>query len=304
MSTYCFTPFRVPLVRLTLLDSCGAVVESSCSSIQTSGIITIEQTAEMEDRQDFYQKNADGVFCVKETIPPILKWLNLTYTFCNVDPEVVAFMTGGAIILSDADTPVGIGNSMNEGDAATVNFGFEAYTRLANQSDCTGGVKYGYAIWPWNVEGVMGDVTYQAGTANFVVTARTKPGSAWGTGPYAVISSQATATLGNPIKLLTAIGATEHRRMFVTGLAPGASACGCTAIPLTMTAPTSIGLAVTLTLPTGTAPAYIDWGDLSITANAAGPTAAHTYAIAGTYIITLYPRAYSSQRYQVSKTVS
>jgi hypothetical protein len=304
MSTYCFTPFRVPLVRLTLLDSCGAVVDSACSSIQTTGIITVEQTAEMEDRQDFYQKNADGVFCVKETIPPILKWLNLTYTFCNVDPEIVAFMTGGAIILSDADTPVGIGNSMSEGDAATVNFGFEAYTRLANQADCTEGVKYGYAVWPWNVEGVMGDVTYQAGTANFVVTARTQPGSAWGTGPYSVYKSEATATLGDPLPLLTAIGANEHRRMFVTGLAPGVGACGCTAIPLEMAPPVATLLAVVLTLPTGAAPAYIDWGDTNHTSNAAGPTANHTYAAGGTYTITLRPRNFSSQVYQTSITVA
>jgi hypothetical protein len=304
MATYCFIPFRVPMVRITTLDSCGTLAAGSCATIATNGIITIEQTANMEDRVETYEKNADGTFCVQETVPPILKFLNLTYTFCNVDPQLVTFMTGDPVILSDADTPGAIGNSMNQGDAATVNFAFEAWTRLANQSDCAGGIKYGYVIYPWNVEGVMGDVTYQNGTANFVVTSRTKQGSNWGTGPYSVIASQATATLGDPKPLLTSIGALEHRRMFVTGMAPPTSACGCVAEPLTMSAPTAVGLVVTLTLPAGTAPAYIDWGDLAHTSSAAGPTQGHTYAAPGTYTITLKPRSFSSAPYTTSITVS
>jgi hypothetical protein len=304
MATYCFTPFRLPMVRVTALDSCGTLDPGACSTVATNGIITVEQTATYEDRVESYEKNGDGTFCVQETIPPILKWYNLVYTFCNVDPDLVTLMTGQPTILSDADTPGAIGNISNQGDTALVNFALEGWTRLANQADCATGVKYGYVLYPWNVEGTMGDVTYSAGTATFIVNARTKQGSNWGTGPYSVYTSQATATLGDPLPLLTSVGSLEHRRMFITGMAPPTSACGCVAEPLAMATPAHTLLVVTLTLPTGTAPAFIDWGDLSTTPNAAGPTAMHTYSIGGTYTITLRPRGYSSAPYVTTVTVA
>jgi len=303
MPSYCFKPIRVPRVRATLLDSCGAVVESSCSSITTSGIVTIEQTAELQDRDEFYEKNADGEFCVEDDVPPILKWYNLTITFCEVDPEMVYFMNRQTLIMSDAETPVAIGNVSRQGDIANVNFAFEAWTRLANQSDCADGVKYGYILWPWVVEGTMGDVTYQNGTANFVVNARTKRYSLWGQGPYAVYGSEAVATLGDPLPLPTAVTSLDHRQMFVTTLAPPTAACGCTAVDLVLTAPVIDALEVTYTLPAGTAPAYIDWGDSSNTTEA-GPTAVHTYAMAGTYTVSLWPTAYSSAPYVDEVTVA
>lgn len=230
MPSYCFKPIRVPKVRATLLDACGSPVTGECSTIVTSGIVTIEQTAELQDRDEFYEKNADGEFCTEDDVPPILKWYNLTITFCEVDPEMVYFVNRQTLVMSDADTPVAIGNISSQGDIASVNFAFEAWTRLANQSDCADGVRYGYILWPWVVEGTMGDVTYQNGTANFVVNARTRRQSLWGVGPYDVYESEATATLGDPLPLLTPVGAQEHRRMFVTKLAPPAAACGCVAL--------------------------------------------------------------------------
>lgn len=304
MPSYCFKPIRVPRVRATLLDSCGAVVESSCSSITTSGIVTIEQTAELQDRDEFYEKNADGEFCTEDDVPPILKWYNLTITFCEVDPEMVYFLNRQTLIMSDNDTPVAIGNVSRQGDIANVNFAFEAWTRLANQADCADGVRYGYILWPWVVEGTMGDVTYQNGTANFVVNARTKRYSLWDEGPYSVYGSLATGTEGQPMTLPTPVTALDHRQMFVTTLAPPTAACGCTAIGNALTPPVEVALEVTLTLPVGTAPAFIDWGDASVTASAAGPTAVHTYAMAGTYTITLYPLGYSSASYTVEVTVA
>lgn len=307
MASYCFKPIRVPKVRATLLDVCGQPVtgdDGSCASVTTSGVITIEQTAELQDMDDFYEKNADGDFCVEAVYPEILKWYNLTITFCLVDPELVYLVTKQELILSDADTPVAIGNISAQGDIANVNFAFEAWTRLANQSDCGDGVKYGYILWPFVVQGKMGDVTYQNGTANFIVTARTSRDSLWGTGPYTVYKSEATATLGDPKPLLTPVASNEHRRMFVTGLTPPEASCGCTAIPLELSAPVTAGLQVTYTLPTGIAPAYINWGDGNTTSSAAGPTAQHTYSGAGTYTVQVWPQGTSSAPYLDSVTVS
>jgi hypothetical protein len=298
MATRCFTPFKVAAVRVTLLDSCGRFEDTACSSISTNGIITIEQTANYEDRVEFYVKNGDGQFCVQRTDPQLLKWIDVTYTFCEVDPELVNFMTGQTVILSDADTPAAIGNSWKTNDASLVNFAFEGWTRVAAQPDCEQGELFGYVIFPWNVEGTMGDVTYENGAANFVVTARTQVGSAWDVGPYSVYSSEATATLGDPLPLLTAIESDEHRRMFTTYLAPPDGACGCIDATPTLAFADTGTLIGTVTIPTEpfdtVLPATVDWGDTNTSVVTTGPTANHTYAIAGTYTVTLRPNDFSA----------
>ncbi len=305
MSSRCFTPFKVPRVRITELDACGTPLAGECASVTTDGIITIEQTAEYEDREEFFVKNADGKFCVQRTNAPILKWLNMTYTFCNVDPELVYLLTKQTLILSDADEPQAIGNTWETNDADLVNFGFEAWTRVAAVDDCPEEL-FGYALWPWNIEGTMGDVTYENGAANFVVTSRTSVGSNWGVGPYSVIASEATATLGDPLPLLTAVTATEHRRMFTTFLAPPVSGCGCGPLSFPLAFVDSGVLTGQITLPTTpyatVLPAEVAWGDTMKTTVTSGPTASHVYAAPASYTVTLFPRSFSSQPFVSAST--
>ena len=228
MASVCFTPFKVPRVRVTRLDGCGAVVTGSCSQVVTDGIISIEMTKNYEDREEFFVKNADGRFCVRETNPPVLKWIDLVFTFCNVDPELVNLMTSNSTVADDSAAANKIGYNEDENSAATSYFALEGWTRLANQGiSCTGGVEYGYTLYPRVVEGTIGDVTYQNDTASFIVNARTASGSLWGNGPYFVDLSDNTGTLDTPIKLLTPILSTQHKRMFITRAAPPTAACGC-----------------------------------------------------------------------------
>jgi hypothetical protein len=185
-------------------------------------------TKEYEARQEFFVKNGDGVFCVRETNPPVLKWINLVLTFCNVDPEMVNIMSAEPLVLNDAVSPVSTGYSVEEGSAANVNFAFEGWTRISGAGvACTGGQEYGYTLFPWVVEGTIGDVTYENGAANFVLNARTKAGGGWGTGPYMVDYSDNPAGSTTRIPLLTPIGSRQHERMFLTRLAPPTAVCGC-----------------------------------------------------------------------------
>lgn len=231
MTSVCYTPWKIPRVRVTQLNSCGLPI-TGCSTVVSDGIISVEMTKEYEDREEFFVKNGDGVFCVRETNPPILKWINLVLTFCNVDPELVNIMSAEPLYMDDAASPVAIGYSTTEGSAANANFALEGWTRLANNGGvpCTGGVEYGYTLFPWVVEGTIGDVTYENGAANFVLNARTKSGGAWGLGPYFVDYSDNPAGSTTPVRLLTPITSTQHHRMFITRLAPPTATCGCTTL--------------------------------------------------------------------------
>lgn len=306
MATRCFTPFKVPAARVTALDSCGQVSTAECSYVATDGIISIAQTGNYEDRVEFFVKNGDGVFCVQRTDPPILKWLDITYTFCNVDPDLVYFMTGQALVMSDADTPEAIGNTWETNNASLVNFAFEGWTRVAAQADCEQGELFGYVIFPWNVEGTMQDVTFENQAANFVVMARTAVGSAWGVGPYSVIRSEAALTLNDPLPLLTSISAQTHRRMFTTYMPPPLTGCGCQDATPVLAFAQGGALEGIATLPTSTQgtllPATIDWGDTTQTVVTVGPTASHTYAMAGSYTVTYMPNDNSMPRWTSAST--
>lgn len=231
MTSTCFTPFRLPRVRVTKLSSCGAVVTGSCSQVVSDGIISIQMTKNYEARQEFFVKNGDGLFCVRETIPPILKWIDLVITFCNVDPDIVNLIAGEPLYTSNDASSTKIGWSTAEDSVNNVNFALEGWTRLASAGvQCTGGTEFGYVLYPWIVEGTIGDMTLEAGTANFVVNARTRSLSLWGVGPYNVDLSDAAGTLGNPIPMLTPIASNQHHRMFLTRLSPPTASCGCAAV--------------------------------------------------------------------------
>ncbi len=153
-------------------------------------------------------------------------------TFCNVDPELVNIMSAEPLVADNAVAPQNTGYSTQEGSAANANFAFEAWTRITGSNACTtGGPEFGYTIFPWVAEGTIGDLTLENGAANFVLNARTKSGSLWGTGPYMVDYSDNPAGSTTQIPLLTPIGSLQHHRMFLSRLAPPASVCGCQSLP-------------------------------------------------------------------------
>jgi len=287
MTSVCVTPFKLPRTRVTLLDACGNPVSSATSSVTSAGIVTIAETRQYEAQEEFYEKNGDGTFCVEDQTAPLYKYSDVVATFCNVDPELVNIMTAEPLVLDDATSPLSIGWRTQEGSAALVNFALEGWTRLTNKAACSTGYQYGYVLYPWCINGTMGDVTYGNNTVTFVVNFRTRNSSPWGTGPYDVNISSATTTLGEPLPLLTPISSIQHRDWHLTALPPAIAGCGGGPLSFTLAAPTKASLTGTLTLPTlpaGVLPGYVDWGDATAPQLVTvGPTVNHTY-IAGTYV--------------------
>jgi len=231
MTAQCYTLWKVPTVRATKLDSCGQPV-TGCSTVVTNGIISVNMTKEYEARQEFFKKNGDGTFCVQKTNPPIMKWINVTATFCGVDPELLNIMTADPVVRDDSASAVATGWTDQVGSAANANFALEAWTRLASVSNgapCSGS-EFGYTLLPWVVEGTVGDINLQNDSVDFVFTGRTSAGSLWGTGPYFIDLSDAAGTLNNNIALLTAIGSNDHRRTLVVRKAPPTASCGCSTL--------------------------------------------------------------------------
>lgn len=307
MSSICFTPIRLPAIRVTTENACGTVLTGAAAMYTSSGLTTVAMAVNQEDRQDYFALNADAQPCITDTAPPILKWIDLTITFCQVDPQMITVLTGEPLVLDDSSTPVAVGWRTSVGSVNTVNFGFEGWTRIGGSAGCAGGgVQYGYFLLPFVTQGVLGDVTFENGAASFTVTAKTNAGSNWGTGPYTVIKSNATATLNMPLPLLTAIGPNDHRHLQVTTLPPPPAVCGAQTLPPgTLTITDAVKVA-TLTFPTPSIlPATINWGDASaLQVVTTGTTTTHTYATAATFTVTMVTNAYSAPAYTGTVTTT
>jgi hypothetical protein len=306
MASTCYSLLRVPVVRVTKLDMCGQVVPGD-SMATSNGIISIEQSLEVEDRQDFFTLNADGEPCVQDTSPPILKWINLTLTFCNVDPELYNMLTSEPLVMNDDTTPTAVGFRTRQGSVRTSSFAFESWSRVSGASACNGGtVNYGYFLLPWVVEGMASDQTLENGLSNFVVTARTCINSPWGVGPYNIRTVMSGTNAGQQAKLLTPITSLDHRHMQLVNLAPPAPTCGAQPVSGTVTVVKTTGTDASLTLPTDLElPAVILWGDdemETVPLGTPGPIV-HTYAAPGTYTVTMYRDGVSGPVWTGSVTI-
>lgn len=163
---------------------------------------------------------------------------------------------------------------------------------------------YGYGLLPRLIQGTIGDVTINNGVINFTVTAITRAGNQWGTGPYNVIINETGLNAGFPGPLLTAVNVNSHKCFFWTKLGPPQGDCGCQEItPAFSVLPTSGAAAVprTATFPLGAdgeplLPAVIDWDDGATATVTSGTTLNHTYA-AGTYNPTYRPLDESEPTY-------
>ena len=314
MANESYIQYKLTSVRVTKLNSCGVPDSSSCSYFVDECVVSVEDTAEYKDREEWFFENGDGNFCATVTTPPKLKWRNLVLTFNDTNPQLANFLTGNPIVLDNDDTttPNKIGFDEVFDSASVANFALEGWTRIAATCDdldgCTddGAVLYGKVLYPFVKEGTLGDFTMQNDLANFVVNAIAVRNSPWGVGPYNVYVSEATATLGQPVPEFSAVPTTAFKRMTRTELPPPNADCDCQDITPSLTFADSGVLMGTVTFPlrggVPILPAIISWGDAMTTTVTSGTTAQHTYGAPGSYAPTYRPTQESAPTYVAAST--
>lgn len=214
MATQCFKPLRGKRVRVTELDVCGVPVTGN-SFVVSEGFVTVALTSELEEGDEYIQKNADGKLCINERAPDALKRLTVTVDWCEVDPDIVNLITGYPTELDGADT---VGFRIQSGEADT-RWGLEVWTGLAGAACDDGSVEYGYLLVPYITGSTIGDYSIGNEVVNMQTTGYTVDGSGWGVGPYDVIGSPA-----GPLDV--AMGSTDHALLRTTTVAPPAASCG------------------------------------------------------------------------------
>lgn len=230
MTAVCQAPIQGNTMRVQTVNSCGTPLVGSCVSAVSNGFVSVEMQDQVESGQEIVVMNAAGALCVNEKSPKQLKWIEVTITFCKVDPEMFNLITGSTLVLDDSASPQAVGFQTRTSNYATGAFGLEVWTNMAQAQCVTVGTfslaPYGYFLLPNVVEGTVGDLKIENGAVSFTVQGRTKQGTNWGTGPKTVLANMTT---GAAEKLLIALPSDTHRHLQWTYLAPPAASCGCAA---------------------------------------------------------------------------
>lgn len=306
MPSVCHSVVRAPAARVTRLGPCGELPDEDsggCDFATTESFVDITLTKVFQERQDALQLNANGDICVDKPKPPILRWYEVTITFCNVDPELFNIVSAEPLILNDALTPEAIGWCTLPDSASASNFALEFWTGTEDEG-CEGeALVYGYGLLPRVTQGVIGDVTITNGVINFTVNAITRPGNQWGVGPYNVLINETGVNAGLPGPLLTAVNTQSHKCFFWTELPPPEGLCGCQDLTPTFTVLPTVGAAGVLRTATfplfdgaPLLPGVIDWDDGNEQEVTSGTTATHTY-VNGVYNPTYRATAQSGPTY-------
>lgn len=225
MATICGAPIKARVARIVKVDACGAPVTGAGNVVVTSGFISVQASANYEDGQRFFQKNANGEPCVNQKDPKFLNWMELTANFCQVDPDAIVLMTGERLITGGSPV-TGSGVVFGEG-LLTARFSLEVWQPMAGAGACGPDGLQRYMYWAFmNVGNAqIGDYTFENGTSTFTVSkAETQGASAnWGDGPGTGTSWLPSGFTPDQVNL-------EHFLFNITSTPPPTPACGATTL--------------------------------------------------------------------------
>lgn len=298
--TKCLSLVKGRKIRVTRLDGCGRPVFGDDSQVVSKGFISVGYTANTTESDEINVTNAAGEVCVYEAAVTTLTGYGVEIAFCNVDPELLALVTGQPVVLGpdgstvigfDIDTQITLDNS---------NFAMELWAGAPAGDACsTEGAQgnFGYLLLPFVSGGILGDFSVENGAVTFTVTgANTKEGNHWGVGPYAdiMLGNQEPTPLPGPMS--SPVSTSVALRTLIVDLAPPTEACGARPLMDPSLANLTTVVAVegdddmtaefTVTgTPAVTTPVYYDFGDGTWDYVAAPGATEHTYEDAGTYTV-------------------
>ena len=182
MATKTLSSLKGRVMRLTRLDVCGTPVVGDCSTIVTAGFISVEFAPEVESGEEYTQKNAWGDFCISEKDADRNKWVNVSISMCEVDPDVLDLVGGGNPISDGTDT---IGASFGQ-ESGLEAFAVEVWTKQAGGSCEGGNPEWGYFVAPFCTNGALdGSVTIENGVLTVGLKGEGQAATdAWGVNPY------------------------------------------------------------------------------------------------------------------------
>jgi len=214
------------VVRITRVDQCGRPVSGPDNAVVSSCWASVLMAPNVSTGTDIEMPGMNGQSCAFKRACPDFRGFDNTGNFWEASPEQIELLTGNPVVLDFNGDPVGWSD---EQVACATGFALEIWQQVLGQ-ECTGEEEGQWFYWlePWLTNGLLGDVTVGPTGLQFSLTAASRKDSQWGVGPWDV---QAADAINTPGPLLTSIGANQHRRAFLTTIAPPTAQCGYIAVP-------------------------------------------------------------------------
>lgn len=211
-------------VRLTKVDRCGDPIAGP-NAFANECVATLAMNPVLDEQDDRIFRAANGSLCaVKRGCPSLLGYdVELTVLFSS--PELISIVTGNPTYSDAAGEVVGVDDCSVQCDTG---FALEFWAELAGEPcSVTGNEKFLYGVLPWVTNGILTDIEFGAEAVNFQLNGSTRAGGQWGTGPFNVVLGAGNT----PAPMTTPLGATCHRRMLITEVAPPVSSCEFVTVP-------------------------------------------------------------------------
>ena len=128
-------------IRVTRLNSAGALLNGSMDSYTTSAFLRMSFTPEYEDGEEITEKAADGTVCVSYKAPDRLKRVTMELAICEPDPELTALLAGGVLLSRNENTLAGTAAAAPVAvsiTSATISSGTVTLTVVGNTSIAAG----------------------------------------------------------------------------------------------------------------------------------------------------------------------
>lgn len=210
-------------MRLTKLNACGVPISTAGnkSMLVTKGVVKIGMNPEYEEGEETLTKNGNGEIDWQHVDPSLIKYVGIEVQFTRVNPEAFTLITGQPLVLNAAGRPVGFRLTT---DPIEVSFALETWSDIPDGACDSEHKPYGYFALPYIGTGQIGGFEISGSAAEFTLSAKTKPGTGWGAGPYAVVRDED----GVPVPLLDPFTGNTHFTAEETTVAPPAVTDGAT----------------------------------------------------------------------------
>lgn len=202
------------------------VVDCAFETGATAGIITsavarVNTTPDYEPGEDFYMKNGCGEACAVLKTCDQLKRLNVEIELCLRDVTLLELITGGRLIVSDAEGAPPIGFARRAIGMTCQNpASLELWSKAIDTSgDCgTEGARWWRTVYP-KATLTLGGYTMENAVATVTLTGYVEPLPSWGTGPF------------DDWPDATGLGENEPEAFVLDDIAPPAAVAGYVTVP-------------------------------------------------------------------------
>lgn len=176
--------------RIVRVDACGNPVTGTGSLVVvTKGFVQVQMEPQYEDGEEFFERTADGTPCVNQKDDPVLKRMQLTIDFCEINTTGVAYLASARELTVNGAGVTGTGFAFAEGSPSN-RYSLEVWQRVAGSGSCdpSGAQRYIYNAWPNVGSSRIGSYTVENGRSTMQVQSETQavsttPVIGWGNGP-------------------------------------------------------------------------------------------------------------------------